>query len=132
MTAKSQELTAGRDAPLYHWVGWDKAVSMLRSDSLIPKFMHKKTNVKGVSLTRNSRYAHDWAGHNPIRLEFDQRLLAQRFKIEPLDAEYHAYFDRMRRDNKDYVNNVTRFGTGLSYKYTTRRRAVSYNFDSVY
>jgi hypothetical protein len=89
-----QMINEGRDAPLYHWMSAQKAARCFNSDRLRPLFKHKMLNQpKGISLTRNAHYTHSWA--DPIvRLTLNQRKLAQRYQIIPVDAEHAAAVDR--------------------------------------
>ena len=109
-----RELVEGRDAPLYHWLSAGKASRSFNSDRLRPLFAHKMLgNVKGISLTRNVRYAHEWTDEGaPIRLTFNQSKLAQRYRIVPVDAEYAAAFDRKdaNLNQRDRANPFRRGG----------------------
>ena len=81
---------AGHDAPLYHWMDREKAAKVFRSDHLRP-FFSKFLKVKGISLTRNQHYTHDWIeGGAYVRLTFDQNKLIQKYKITPVEAQKQA------------------------------------------
>ena len=113
------EIMEGREAPLYHWMSAEKAARSFNSDRLRPLFAHKMLGpTKGISLTRNAQYTHSWAEAGaPIRLTFNQRKLAQRYKIVPVDAEHAAAIDRkdapqiFRRVRRDR-SNATGDGSG--------------------
>jgi len=99
---------AGRDAPLYHWMGRDKARKCFNSDKLRALFSHKVTGKKkGVSLTRNRQYDHGWSS-NDIRLTLDQAALSTRYKIIPLDADRAAAVDTKKNLNNIYPDRGRR------------------------
>jgi hypothetical protein len=105
------EIMEGREAPLYHWMSAMKAARCFNSDRLRPLFAHKMLGpTKGISLTRNAHYTHSWAEDGaPIRLTFNQRKLAQRYKIVPVDAEHAAAIDR-KDPNTDRRDRNQRYG----------------------
>jgi hypothetical protein len=77
---------------LYHWMELSKAIKVLQSNCLKPLFAHKQIGERGISMTRNPRYLHNWVeGSVPLRLTFDRNVLKQRFKIIPLDSEHARY-----------------------------------------
>ena len=110
-------LVEARQAPLYHWMSAEKAARSFSSDRLRPLFAHKMLGkIKGISLTRNPRYLHDWAADGSvIRLTFNQAKLIQHYKIVPIDAEYAAAVDRkndVKADNYQDRNQKYTFVDG--------------------
>jgi len=82
-------LEEGRDAPLYHGTMPDSIIPIMKSNMLraeTQQFMGK--NIKmGVSLTRNINIAHQFATKIGIVFELDQRKLAYRHKMIPINWE---------------------------------------------
>lgn len=78
-------LTEGRDAPLYHATGYDKLRGIVDSNYLQAMTRQEINSkaVKGVSLTREFRFAKKW--NDGVILQIDQRKLAQTYKIIPFD-----------------------------------------------
>ncbi len=114
-------LLEARQAPLYHWMSATKAARAFNSDRLRPLFAHKMLGkMKGISLTRNSRYKHDWVQDSiVIRLTLNQTKLAQRYKIVPVDAEHAAAIDRRDDpiDFKDRRDFTYRNGTEMAEEF---------------
>jgi hypothetical protein len=94
-------LNEGRDAPLYHGTTSSFAVSIIEGNSIKAHTDHfsKKVfnnidhkhphikNEKGISLTRDVKFALSWPGKYGIVFELDQRKLAQRHKLIPIKIE---------------------------------------------
>lgn len=94
-------LSEGRDSPLYHSTDLIHAFQIIRQNTFRGNTKHTydkllkgklvdngkgyAADLKGVSMTRNIRFAKIW---NPIVFEFDQRKLSQRHKIIPTDYYY--------------------------------------------
>lgn len=108
-----QFLEEGRDAPLYHGTQFKNVFSILKQDMIKgspiaikhPVFKHSKKLVKGVSLTRNIRFA---MKNFSVVLEFDQRKLAQRHKLKPFSYFLNDLVDKTREKEGD--NGIGREG----------------------
>jgi hypothetical protein len=99
MNSFKQFLEEGRDAPLYHALYDEYAVSAIKHNHLLAKSVHNikldiKQNrlnrfreAKVISLTRNLRFALRWAGGGRVDgeykviFELDQRKLTQNYKL---------------------------------------------------
>lgn len=78
-------LLEGRDAPLYHCTSVLSAVRIIDNDRLKPsdRFSSLTGDKRGtISFTRDKSYS--VSGDAMIRLEFDQRKLAQNYKFIPI------------------------------------------------
>lgn len=91
-------LTEGRDAPLYHVMGEEKAAAVFASDTMPARWTHDipgRGQVTGNSFTRNKHYKQtDYAGAEGFvcRIVVDQNRLAQTHKIIPVHGELvHQY-----------------------------------------
>lgn len=84
-------LEEGRDAPLYHWAGHRKLITVLEHDVLLGDWVHinPETNkeIKGTSLSRTKRFR--WSIRN-VRFVIDQNKLQRTHRIIPLDADLVA------------------------------------------
>jgi hypothetical protein len=86
-------LEEGRDAPLYHATGSNNINQIIESDKLQGRIYDTgvKSNkrfaaaTKGVSLTRNFKFAKYWHGGHSFIFELDQRKLTQRYKVVPFN-----------------------------------------------
>lgn len=83
------QIVESRDAPLYHGCSVYAAIQMLRQDRIEARTrqlaeplrrLHEPT--EGVSLTRDPAVA---GRFGPVVLQLDQRRLAQRYRILPID-----------------------------------------------
>jgi hypothetical protein len=88
-----QFLEEGRDAPLFHATSLDSLNQILKGN-IVKAWTTQNINKKridGVSLTRDFRFAKNWAMKTPFKMarscviEFDQRKLSQRYKIVPFN-----------------------------------------------
>lgn len=80
-------LWEGRDAPLYHGTNFLMAAQIINQDSLRAghdghMLLGNPEIVDGVSLSRDIHTARRFG---PVVFELDQRALAQRYRIEPVD-----------------------------------------------
>lgn len=88
-----QPVMEGRDAPLYHVMGEEKAANVFATDTMPARWTHDIPGVgkvQGNSFTRNQHYKQtDYAGAEGFvcRIVVDQRRLAQTHKIIPLHGE---------------------------------------------
>lgn len=105
-TGKLESVMEGRDAPLYHSMNIEKAKNVFGRDELQGRWEHTLPltgkNVKGTSLSRNPRLAFNRETYI-VMLELDQRLLAQKYKINTLDADI-----AVRRRGLKAVQNPSR------------------------
>ena len=93
----SEILMEGRDAPLYHGMTIEKAISVFRSDSMPARWTHTIPGVgavKGNSLSRNKHLR-----RGDILITLDQSKLSHNHKIYPLDAE--VIFNRNTNNAND-------------------------------
>jgi hypothetical protein len=102
-------LEEGRDAPLYHATSPADILNILKSNMLKSTVYHTKLykNQKGISFTRNFKFAKKWRGSSII-LELDQRKLSQRHKI----GTVHYWSKRI----KDKTRHTEKSDTGLDAK----------------
>lgn len=79
------DLIEGRDAPLFHFMYFEKLVPTLENDKMEARWEHiiNGSAVLGNSFSRNKRLSLG----RLARLTFDQTLLSQTNKIVPLDGE---------------------------------------------
>lgn len=104
MITFKQFLEESRSAPLYHGTPIEYIESIFKL-GLQPRTLHSSSKIgninnhierwkngdneesenyaKGISLTRRFEFAKRWHGQYSIVIEFDQRRLAQRYKIIP-------------------------------------------------
>ncbi len=92
MISFKEYLEEGRDAPLYHGTSISR-VAYIINDGMIKsltghdgqKLLRTKDSgprIAGVSMSRSFDYAKDWG--MDVVFQFDQRKLAQKFKIIPV------------------------------------------------
>lgn len=84
-------LEESRSAPLYHGTTYTNLRNILDGDFL-------KASDGYVSLSRSLNFAHYWASdksREPVVIQFDQRKLTHRFRMEPYN--YHSDPDRLFR-----------------------------------
>jgi hypothetical protein len=94
MYSFKQYLEEGRDAPLYHATN-SNHIELILKDNMLKGEIYDpgvkgnkrfKRKAKGVSLTRNFKYAKYWvSGVTSFIFELDQRKLSQRYKIVPFN-----------------------------------------------
>lgn len=86
-----------REAPLYHWVQYEKSADIFAKDAMPGNWEHvipgSEKAILGTSMTRNPRF--DWQA--PVRLTMDQAKLAQRHRIIPLDADVAFQYTKMKK-----------------------------------
>lgn len=136
MNSFRQYLEEGRDAPLYHATRFDNILSILR-DGLKPHQSHSRYNLllsppikrnqkhstRGVSFTRNFNIAKKFGSYYAgkyIIFKLDQRKLAQRFKILPID------FWSQRSTYKKIGNDEKRYFEAEEYIITEKNISTSY------
>lgn len=124
-----QFLEEGRDAHLYHATNMSALVSMLKEDKISGhtihsargirpnlKHKHQRQHDNGVSLTRYFEYAMTWG---PVVLVLDQRKLAQKHKIVPVDWYYDTsdHSVMYREEAEEFVigdiKNLKRYLLGI-------------------
>lgn len=102
-------LTEGRDAPLYHVMGEEKAANVFATDTMLPRTLHDipgRGQVAGNSFTRNKQFKqtdYDAGAGFVCRLTIDQNRLAQTNKIIPVHGElvYQYRLDKEFRSEYD-------------------------------
>jgi len=117
---RHQQLIEGRDAPLWHGVAHYHSINQLNQNFIEgtttqrfwPDGRRLKDNhpdyrdsfwLKGVSLTRDIKYAQGWGD---IVYEIDQRALSQRYKIMPFNWGYSGHGIRNqhhKREREEFV-----------------------------
>jgi hypothetical protein len=114
-----QFLEEGRDAPLYHATYTEAAAKILKDGVLMGVTKHKLPNatVAGVSLSRDLKTAtnlayHEFNHNTVVVFELDQRKLAQRHKIKPLNFYMTNFWKQEERAGQParYQNSNFFFG----------------------
>lgn len=128
MKTLEQFLEEGRDAPLYHATNIGAFIDILKLNRLEGKTIHSARGIRpnlkhkhqqqhdnGVSLTRNFEFAMKWGS---VIFVLDQRKLAQKHKLVPLDWAYEFDSEAMRGEMEEFVigdiNNLNRYLIGVN------------------
>jgi hypothetical protein len=82
-----RDLFEGRDAPLYHYMDYEKSMDVIERDEMHAYWKHTIPgigDVKGNSFSRNARFGYPG---RPVKIMVDQAKLAETNRIIPLDGE---------------------------------------------
>lgn len=113
----TQPMTAGRDAPLYHGTSLDSAVRILDSNTIRGGSDYQSEEdafyrQKGVSLTRDKRFAETWRGMGVVFV-LDQTKLDHDYKIRARDYFYNGFTKDKRSEREEFVpgdiKNLTKY-----------------------
>ena len=94
-------ITEGRDAPLYHNLDSQKALSVFSNDSMPALWEHDfpgMGRVKGNSFTRNKYYRDGY----PVQIRFDQAKLEQTHKMIPVNSELIHRMNMANHSRREY------------------------------
>lgn len=118
-----QFLEESRSAPLYHGTSIGGLRGIFHMGGIEPRTFHpsskmkgisnkgkRQPGVEGVSTSRNFKFASTWnhsAGN--FVLEFDQRRLAQRYKIVPFQYFQHPIISQGHARIKDWKGKANEY-----------------------
>ncbi len=121
MKTFAQFLEEGRDAPLYHGTTYGALEKIISSWEVLPKTHHPHfkllmgnksdrsdiTQYSGISTTRSLKFAKAWNSNAVI--VFDQRRVAQKYKIVPIQYYTNLQTSRFVTSRQNSKNEYEEF-----------------------